>query len=290
MKRRSSRSFATLVAAGAALELLAGTIAFFGIDTIAKCYWAWFPGSGVPPGVCADPIAVVGYHLFVPSALFLALTATTLCLAIFEAVKLLIGLRRLRTILGPRVDTSDELKLALRNNRAATIDVRDHDTPYAVCIGLIDPRVVVSTGLIRVLTAGELAAVVAHEARHQRRHAPLRKFLARILTRALFYVPLLNDLLEAHLLEEELVADDEAVAVAGRTSLVLALRKISGASATAEAAAAFGELSLLPHRLEALQLGSTRTLRLNWTRVSMSLAFMGLIALLVAWMPIARVL
>jgi hypothetical protein len=52
---------------------------------------------------------------------------------------------------------------------------------FAFCLGLVSPRIYVSEGLLQLLDAHELAAVLHHEAAHLRRRDPLRLFLSELL-------------------------------------------------------------------------------------------------------------
>lgn len=286
MTKGAGRSFTLLVAAGAALELTGAAAACLGLDTIAQCYWAWFPGAGLPPAVCAKPIAGAGFHLFVPAAVLVALLAATALLGAARVIRLRRGVARLSAMLGPVLpEAPDAVAVAGRRAHASFVEVRGDGEPYAVCIGMLSPRLVISTGLVQLLTGDELVAVLAHEERHRRRYAPLRQLLARATVRALFFVPVLADLLDAHLLAEEVVADQEAAAVAGQQALVFALKKLS-TGATAEGTAAFADVSSMSARLRALATGSASSVAVHPFRVAASAAALLALALIVLWMPL----
>jgi Zn-dependent protease with chaperone function len=53
--------------------------------------------------------------------------------------------------------------------------------PIAFCSGLLRPRIFVSQGALRRLSAAELLAVVAHESHHADRRDPLRLLIGRAL-------------------------------------------------------------------------------------------------------------
>lgn len=116
--------------------------------------------------------------------------------------------------------------------------------PAAFCVGLIRPRVIVSTGLLERLEREEQEAVVWHEATHARNYEPLKCLLARLATSTFFWVPALRGLLDRYLLVKELAADRVAIrrtstpALAGALSQVLAQPTPSGAVGLAEGAAA----------------------------------------------------
>jgi Zn-dependent protease with chaperone function len=288
MGRGSGRSFVALVGIGLALELTGGTMGLFGIDTIARCYWAWFPGSGLPPSVCMRPISGAGFHLFVPAVALLALLCLTVCLGVFRAVRLACRVRRLSERLGPSFpELPEEVAAAARNAGASRVEVREHELAFGVCLGMFRPRVVVSTALVQLLDGEELVAVLAHEERHRSRRAPLRQVVARAIAKSLFFLPVLTVILDAHLVDEEIVADREALAVAGQQPLVRALAKLADKVDASEAVAQFGGISALLTRLRALEGGALDPLRVGPRRMAVSAVSLGTLVLLVLWMPIA---
>jgi Zn-dependent protease with chaperone function len=99
------------------------------------------------------------------------------------------------------------------------------DPQAAACTaGLLRPRIYLTSGAVAALEAGQLAAVVAHEAHHVARRDPLRLLLARVLADALFFMPVLPRLASQYAAQTELAADAAAVAACGgRRPLAAAL-------------------------------------------------------------------
>ncbi|MGH3114783.1 MAG: M56 family metallopeptidase, partial [Gaiellaceae bacterium] len=137
--------------------------------------------------------------------------------------------------------------------------------PAAFCVGLLRPRLVVSTGLLERLDGEEQKAVVCHELAHARNREPLKCLLARLAARTFFWLPALGALLDRYLLVKELAADREAIArtsrpaLAGALSQVLAQPTPAGAVGMAEFAAArvdrvFEPEARLPRILQPWQL------------------------------------
>lgn len=81
------------------------------------------------------------------------------------------------------------------------------------------PRIYVAEEVSEVLSAAQLAAVLAHEAEHVRRRDPLRLSLLRFLGCTLFWIPAFRRLAADAADEAEIAADDAA---AGERPLVLA--------------------------------------------------------------------
>jgi beta-lactamase regulating signal transducer with metallopeptidase domain len=109
--------------------------------------------------------------------------------------------------------------------------VIEDERPQAFCAGLFRPRVYFSTGAAAMLDAPALAAVLAHERHHARRHDPLRLACGRALTTGLFYLPGLRRLVGRQHALAEISADEAAVTSAGgdRSALASALLSFSQA-------------------------------------------------------------
>ena len=106
---------------------------------------------------------------------------------------------------------------------AATVGVISEHRPRAFCQGLLRPRIYVSSGALSTLGPAELAALLAHEHHHARRRDPLRLAVARVLGRALFFLPALPRLLERYSDEAELAADEAAARDGHLAALATAL-------------------------------------------------------------------
>ena len=89
--------------------------------------------------------------------------------------------------------------------------VFEADRPEAFCAGLVRPRVYISSGAMAALDEPALLAVLMHEQHHAQRRDPLRLATARVLARALFYVPAAATLAAQHESLAELGADEHAI-------------------------------------------------------------------------------
>ena len=89
-----------------------------------------------------------------------------LCLAAGVYKALVAGRRQLRTLFNLGDQSQDYL-------------IIDSDHLLAWCCGLLNPKVVLSRGLLRTLDADQIRVVLAHERAHVRRRDNLRNVLAR---------------------------------------------------------------------------------------------------------------
>jgi Zn-dependent protease with chaperone function len=108
------------------------------------------------------------------------------------------------------------------------------ERPQAFCAGLLRPRVYFSTGALELLDPPALAAVLAHERHHARRHDPLRLACGRVLAAGLFFIPGMRRLVERQDALAEISADEAAVLTAGveRSGLASAMLSFSQVSST----------------------------------------------------------
>lgn len=133
------------------------------------------------------------------------------------------------------------------------VEVRE---PLAFCHGLSRPELVVSTGLVDVLSSCELEAVLRHELAHARNLDPLRIAAARSFKAALSPAPL-GGWLSRYLTELELKADKAAVEGMGEEfALASALHRLfSGVPRLEQRGLAMGAFSATSARIEQLAAG-----------------------------------
>ncbi|MEW9699322.1 M56 family metallopeptidase [Paenibacillus sp. SI8] len=111
--------------------------------------------------------------------------------------------------------------------RQHELTVIHHTAPVALTLGVIKPRIVVSTALLRMLDPKELEAVIEHERFHLHHRDPLAIFLLGMLSVSMWYVPLFRWVLEKYKIIIEIMADQFAVStLCNRADLGSALLKM----------------------------------------------------------------
>jgi Zn-dependent protease with chaperone function len=111
----------------------------------------------------------------------------------------------------------NRLEVIGKLNGHPTVEVIAGSRPEAFCAGYLRPAVYISKGALESLTTAQLDAVLAHEYHHRLVRDPLRFGVGRILTQAMFFVPVLRPLFDRDADLAELNADGAAVqASAGR--------------------------------------------------------------------------
>lgn len=149
---------------------------------------------------------------------------------------------RRRTVQLPNRLRSLAARLSLAGRLIAVEDPR----PVALTVGLIAPRIIVSSGLISALDDEELEAVVLHEQSHLEHRDPLRLLAARALAAAVFYVPAARALARRHEAAVELAADEYTIVRQGHALALSSamLRVLEAAPSPAGANPFTGSLDL----------------------------------------------
>lgn len=119
-------------------------------------------------------------------------------------------------------------RLPLFDNGGTVVLIRDDKSKAAFTHGLLNPRIYISTGLIKSLDKKELRVVFLHELHHKRHFDPLMFFLLTLLKDTFFYLPLVKDFIRILKIKRELLADDSAISKNSEgLSLAAALVKVA---------------------------------------------------------------
>lgn len=126
--------------------------------------------------------------------------------------------------------------------------VISHPAPLAITMGFIQPKIVLSTGLISLLNEEELQAVIAHELYHKENRDPLTMFLMALCASTIWYIPILQWFNEQYRIIKELLADDYAIDKQGTSvnlsSALLKMLKVGQHEKMAFAYASFANTSV----------------------------------------------
>ncbi|MFZ0578411.1 MAG: M56 family metallopeptidase [Psychrobacillus psychrotolerans] len=83
--------------------------------------------------------------------------------------------------------------------------------PIAITMGFVKPKIVISTGLINLLTDDELNAVISHEIYHKDNRDPLKIFLLSLCASTIGYIPILKWFNHQYRIIQEVLADEFAI-------------------------------------------------------------------------------
>lgn len=125
-----------------------------------------------------------------------------------QAVSYLRVRRRFAPLLRKELAEQLEAEYQLPWNRLVVIE---EEQAVALTMGFIRPVIVLSTGLIRMLEEPELEAVIRHEERHMRHYDALKALPAYLLSKMMWYLPILKWCHLALKISAEVQADQYAV-------------------------------------------------------------------------------
>lgn len=105
---------------------------------------------------------------------------------------------------------TDDMNHAYGSDKGDFI-VISYPTPIAITMGFIHPKIVISTGLINLLTDEELNAVISHELFHKKNRDPLKIFLLSLCASTMWYIPILKWCNHQYRIIQEVMADEYAI-------------------------------------------------------------------------------
>ncbi len=152
---------------------------------------------------------------------------------------------------GPVATVASRMKIGRR------VDLVDAEPAFAFTYGFLQPRVVLSRGLVDRSTPAQLRAILEHESYHARNLDPLKLVAVRAASAAFFFLPAIRQLSDNYLLDRELAADRRAVERAGTQPLAAALMRVLSPvdRFASPVAAALGGTEQLSARIEQLETG-----------------------------------
>jgi len=145
------------------------------------------------------------------------IVATGLLFASIRAARSFIVSRRFVVSLNEApLERFPELKKMADSASAPIILFADEQLKAAFTLGLLRPKVYISTALIRELGEGELETVILHELNHAEKRDPLKLFVLSFIQDVFFFIPLGSYLAKLFHGTKELAADERAAKETGR--------------------------------------------------------------------------
>lgn len=96
---------------------------------------------------------------------------------------------------------------------------------FAYSLGIISPRVYISTGLFSTLSTRELEAVLRHEEYHVKNHDTGILILASIVQSLLPFFPIVKDVILQYRIRREIAADQFAIKSTGQSKTLISVLK-----------------------------------------------------------------
>lgn len=202
-----------------------------------------------PVGAGADH-----HHCVLHLGTELQLPWASLWLGLIGGGLVLLLARNLLTLLREYRSYQSLMRMARDGSCAEEVLMLRTERPFAGVLGLLHPRVVLSNGLVNLLSVSQRRVVEAHESAHCARRDPLRLLLARF--GALLHLPAVRRvLLHEFLLATEQAADERAASEVGdRLTVAETILAVARANPHRVGDLAFTG-SLVEQRVEALVSG-----------------------------------
>lgn len=106
------------------------------------------------------------------------------------------------------------------------VDFVKDKSKLSFCYGLLQPRICLSTSLLRSLNTDELKAVLLHESYHVKNHDPLKIILGKAASLMFFFIPVLKDFQNFYAFSKEVAADKLVISGGYRKPLLSVLSKL----------------------------------------------------------------
>ncbi len=204
------RAFKVLIGASVTLSLLLGVAAYRAI--LSGCP----DGGGKINFACLflPTHTDIGVHLLSYAFMGTILLGTFSGLVLWRRqwTKMRLLTRKLAQL---RVPDSELKALTRCLGLKDKVHLLDSKVPLCFCAGFISPRIYISRGMVEKLVPQELEALLIHEKRHLENYDPLKILLGRLIAAALFFIPVLRDILEHYLIDKEIAADRSAIQYQG---------------------------------------------------------------------------
>ncbi|MEU9335788.1 M56 family metallopeptidase [Streptomyces sp. NPDC048290] len=216
-----------VLAVALAAHQLAAPTEHLHADLVGFLHWCGLtPAPGVPDPTVTDRLTVA-----LPSAVVLTAVGA-------------VGVELFR---GRRARARHRRVLDLVGRRAPQLSatVVEHDVPAVYCLPGHRPRIVVSAGALRLLSPGQLAAVLAHERAHITGRHHLALAAVEAFARLCRPLPLARHARAQTAVLLEMAADDHALHHHSRTLLATAMYEMAAARAVPAGAFAVGGPSAL---------------------------------------------
>lgn len=174
---------------------------------------------------------VSSFSMRIPNNFGLLLTGLLILMFIISFIKFFLAYVRIQSV---RKKLVSQIGSQPRFDRfLSKLELKDKaflvasDKLWAFCFGVRQPKIYLSTALVKLMNSKELEAVLIHEKYHLEHHDGLIMLIARVSKSLFPFFPLFRDLIKNYQIEREIQADRAAIRKLGRSqSLVSVLQKL----------------------------------------------------------------
>lgn len=189
-----------------------------------------------------------------------------------------------------RIATPQNLsKLLIKHNILDKVIIYKNSEPEAYCIGLLKPKIYISSKLIKIMDENELESILVHEMYHMQNRNNLILFIFKYFSYILFPFPFIKDLHKQYELQAEIEADKMAsISLNKHNPLLKALKKLLlYEPPSIDYGFGFSKAEAVEYRVKSLVSGKVQSTTFSMRRISISIASFIIFSLLL-FLPISR--
>lgn len=169
-------------------------------------------------GLCLDTFKFISRpSLYIGVFFFLAILKT-----IVTALKTLLYERSLTLKKNPHMIS----RLAVKHNLSEKIRIFVTEKPMAFCLGFINPRIYLSSGLVKIMTNRELETIILHEKYHLLKKDNLLLVATDFIRSFFLPLPILTGIIDKFMDNREISADRYAASYAKKQTIADAFKKL----------------------------------------------------------------
>lgn len=159
-------------------------------------------------GLCLDTLKLLNRpSLFIGAIFFLALLKITIVI-----LKTISFKRKLIIQTTPKI----VLKLIEKHGLSEKVKVISDKKPLAFCLGFFEPKIYLSTSLIKLMNRYELEAIILHEKYHLLKRDNISLVAVNVVKQLFLPFPVIADLLDGLIKTREVKADRYGVILLGK--------------------------------------------------------------------------
>ena len=116
-------------------------------------------------------------------------------------------------------------KLSLKLNIEKRVVLFDDQTPRAFCLGVLQPKIYISTSIARIMNTKELEAILLHETHHLSKNHNLFLLVFSFINNLFLFFPFINDMYKKYVMKKEIEADRSALNNLGDSTILISTFK-----------------------------------------------------------------
>lgn len=178
---------------------------------------------------CQEMVKTLSFRL--PGNIGMVVFSILLLILITALIKFILTVVRVynlrKDLLRNSIEDMSMSQILNRLDLESRVKIVNSTKPYALCFGVREPKIYLSTKLIKMLSIKELEVVLRHEKYHLEHRDTLTLMLATIFESLLPFFPLISDFIRQYRIDRELSADEAAsLGIGGNKHLSSVLTKL----------------------------------------------------------------